>query len=294
MLPTESRVRKRTVSRASARELPTNAGSGNHPPLSGTGIITGATRPRTQSISSSISGKGVVPTATVWQTYTQKTLKKVLESRLVETFISITVPSSLDESRPGPTAKHPTPPSPPMSHARQPSFSTSSASKRRLHSPQLSSSRSASGTREELLTKRASRTSTATSTDNPASASPNRRVAASPGKPNGNASKSSHFVSQVDSETQTVPNYISAIHRPSTNPDFALDLNDFSKLTDPLATHITVQLWAKLHPDTITIAGSNKGKEKEIDIAATQWKIAGNWDICLSDLVPLPDEVGFL
>ncbi|KAI0252690.1 hypothetical protein BJV78DRAFT_331272 [Lactifluus subvellereus] len=290
--PAEQRVRKRTVSRVSARELPTSVGSGSHPPLSGTGIITGATRSRTQSITSSISAKGVVPTVTVWQSYTQKTLKKVLQSRLVETFITIIVPSSL-EPGPGPTAKHPTPPSSPVPHARQPSSSASPASKRRLHSPQNSSSRSGSGTREVLLTKRASRTSTATSTDNPTSASPNRKVAASPGKPNGNASKSSHLVSQVDPETQTVPNFISAIHRPSTNPDFALDLNEFSKLTDPLATHITVQLWAKLNPDPTSVVGNDKGKEKEsdhIDIAAPQWKIAGNWDICLSDLVPLPDE----
>ncbi|KAH9982160.1 hypothetical protein BGW80DRAFT_1453104 [Lactifluus volemus] len=262
----KQKVRKRTVSRVSARELPTTASSGSYPPLSGTGLVTKATRPRAHSIASSISAKGAVSTATLWQSYTQKTLEKVLQSRLVETFITVTVPSSLINSNASP------------------------ASKRGLHSPRDSPSRSPSSSREERLAKRVSRTGTATPTDNPTSPSSNRRVAASPTK---HASKAAEPASRVDPETWTVPNFISAIHRPSTNPDFALDLNDFSKWSDPLATRITVQLWAKLRPDTTGIVGGDKGKEKMSDGMATvhpQWKMAGSWDICLSDLVPLPDE----
>jgi UV radiation resistance-associated gene protein len=292
VLPSEQKVRKRTVSRVSARELPTTASSGSYPPLSGTGLVTKATRPRAHSIASSISAKGAVSTATLWQSYTQKTLEKVLQSRLVETFITVTVPSSLIKS--APLTKHPTPTphSSPVSHARQPSSNASPASKRGLHSPRDSPSRSPSSSREERLAKRVSRTGTATPTDNPTPPSSNRRVAASPTK---HASKAAEPASRVDPETWTVPNFISAIHRPSTNPDFALDLNDFSKWSDPLATRITVQLWAKLRPDTTGIVGGDKGKEKMSDGMATvhpQWKMAGSWDICLSDLVPLPDEVG--
>ena len=32
----------------------------------------------------------------------------------------------------------------------------------------------------------------------------------------------------------------------------------------------------------------------EVDISDPQWKAAGHWDVCLADLVPLPDEVGSL
>jgi hypothetical protein len=131
----------------------------------------------------------------------------------------------------------------------------------------------------------------------PTSPSPqNRRGVTSSAKLNGSASKSASLSSQVkaDPETRNVPNFISGIHRPSTNPDFALDLNDFSKWTDPLATHITVQLWARLPPDSPSVLGNDKGKEKisdAVDISDPQWRIAGKWDICLADLVPLADEV---
>src|SRR5579863_3632268 len=89
VLPGEQRVRKRTVSRVSAREFPTGVSPGSHPPLSGTGTTSKTNRSRTLSLTSSISGKGIVPTVTLWQSHTQSTLEKVLQSRLVETFITI-------------------------------------------------------------------------------------------------------------------------------------------------------------------------------------------------------------
>jgi hypothetical protein len=130
----------------------------------------------------------------------------------------------------------------------------------------------------------------------PTPASQNRRSVTSPTKLNGSASKSASLASQIkaDPETRNVPNFISGIHRPSTNPDFALDLNDFSKWTDPSATHMTVRLWARFPPDSPNVLGNEKGKEKmydDKDISDPQWRMAGKWDICLADLVPLPDEI---
>ena len=294
----EQRVRKRTVPRASAREFPTSVGSGSHPPLSGTVIASKSNHPRAVSMVSSNSGKGTVPTVTLWQSYTQRLLEKVLQSRLVETLITVTVPSSVEQSSP------PAKPSTPASHSsrdRQPSPRASPASKSKLHSPHKSSSRSSLGSREEQSAKRVSRTGTTKSTDGLArtSASPNRKGVTSPTKLNGSASKSAPLASQVkaDPETRNVPNFISGVHRPSTNPDFSLDLSDFSKWTDPSATLMTVQLWARLPPDSPSVHGSEKGKEKvpdDVDISDPQWRIAGKWDICLADLVPLPDEVSSL
>jgi hypothetical protein len=290
----EQRTRKRTISRVSAREFPTSVGSGSHPPLSGTGTASKTNRPRTLSSMSSTSGKGTAPTVTLWQSYTQRGLEKVLRPRLVETFITIDVPSSPTQS--SPQAKPSTLASRPSSRDRRSSPRAGPASKNRLPFPQNSPTRSTLSSREEQPAKRHSRTGTTMSTDSlaPTPASPNRRGLTSPTKPNGNTSKSASLASQVkaDPETRTVPNFISAIHRPSTNPHFTLDVNEFSQWTDLSATHVTVQLWAKLCPDPPN--DNDKGKEKisdDVDTWDPQWRVTGKWDICLNDLVPLPDEV---
>lgn len=293
--PPDMRVRKRTPSRVGARESAAGAGPGSYPPLSGTGIASRANRPRALSTSSSLSGKAVVPTTTQWQSHTQKTLEKVLRSRLVETFVTVTVPNTLREH--GSPAKPSTSFS--ASHAHRPGSREKLASNRNLHLPQGSPQKSTSSPREEHHTRRISRTATAVSTDKTASPSSARKVAADPTKLDGNASKPKPVISGVraDNDTRTVPNFISKIHNPSTNPDFALDVHDFSKQTDPSATHITVQLWAKLHQDPTSVSNRDKGKEKmpdEVDISDSQWRAAACWDVCLADLVPLPDEVSSL
>ncbi len=293
VLLAEQRVRKRTVSRTSAREFSTSMGSGSHPPLSGTVISSKSNRSRTTSTMSS-TGKGTVPTVNLWQKYTQRSLEKVLQSRLVETFITVAVPSSVEQSA-SPTK--PSRPASPSSHDRPPTPRASPVLKSKAHSLHNSTSRSTLGSREEQTAKRVSRTGGTVATDSlaPTPASKNRKGVRTPTKVNGGASKSP-LASQVkaDHETRNVPNFISSIHRPSTNPDFALDLNDFSKWTDPSATHITVQLWARLPPDSPSVLNNDKRKDKmsgDIDISDPQWKIAGKWDICLADMVPLPDEV---
>jgi len=290
----DQRVRKRTVSRVSAREFPTGMSSGGHPPLSGAGTASKTNYPRTLPLTSSTSGKGMVPTVTLWQSHTQSTLEKVLQSRLVETFITIDVPSSLKQS--GPPAKPST-----SSRDRRPSPRTSPASKSKPYSPQSSPSRSGLSIREEQVAKRHSRAGTA-STDNlaPTPAPPSRRGVTSPAKPNGYTSKSASLAMPVksDPETRTVPDFVSAIHRPSTNPQFTLDVNDFPKWTDPSASHMTVQLWTKLRPEPPCVLVNDKGKGKvsdDVDTWDLQWRMTVKWDICLNDLVPLPeDEVSSL
>jgi hypothetical protein len=287
----EQRARKRTVSRVSAREFPTGVSSGSHPPLSGTGTTSRTNRSRTLS---STSGKGMVPTITLWQSHTQSTLEKVLQSRLVETFITIDVPSSVNQ--PGLPTKPLT-----SSRDRRPNSRASPGSKSKPHSPQNSPSRSS--VREDQVAKRHSRTSTTPSTDSlaPTSASPNRRGVMSSTKLNGSTSKSASLASQAktDLETRPIPVFISAIHRPSTNPQFTLDVNDFSLGTDPSTTRVIVQLWAKMcaDADQPCVLVNDKGKGEmsdDVDTWGMQWRMAVKWDICLSDLVPLPDEVSCL
>ena len=289
MLLAEQRVRKRTISRASAREFSTGGGSGSHPPLSGTVISPKSIRPRTTSAMTSTSGKGTVP-ITLWQSYTQKSLEKVLQSRLVETLITVSVPSTVEQSA---SPMKPSRSASPSFRDRQSSPRASPAMKSKLHSPHNSTSRSTLGSREEQSARRISRTGATMATEGPTPtpASPNRKGVRSPTKLNGSASKSASQA-KADPETRNVPNFISGIRRPSTNPDFALDFNDFSKWTDPSATHMTVRLWARLPPDSPNLVGNEKGKDKVSEgISDPQWRMAGTWDICLADLVPVPDEV---
>lgn len=59
---------------------------------------------------------------------------------------------------------------------------------------------------------------------------------------------------------------------------------------------MTVQLWAKLGPDSPNVLSNDEGKVRmsdDVDTCETQWRMAGKWDISLNDLVPLPDEVSF-
>ncbi|KAH9043820.1 hypothetical protein EDB85DRAFT_2138507 [Lactarius pseudohatsudake] len=263
--PPDLRARKRTVSRVSTRESPASVGPGNHPPLSGTGTTSRTNRPRTQSMSSSVSGKAVVPTATQWQSHTQKTLEKVLRSRLVETFVTVTVPSTFGEH--GSLAKPAS-----ASHAHRPTSRESPASNRNLRPPQGTPSRSTSSSREEQHTKRISRTATAVSTDKTAST---RKVAASPTKLNGSASKPRSL--KADNETRLCP---------------------ILYLIFTILPQILTLRWTyTISPNRPTLRlpiKRDKGKEKtldEVDISDPQWKAAGHWDICLADLVPLPDEI---
>jgi hypothetical protein len=90
-----------------------------------------------------------------------------------------------------------------------------------------------------------------------------------------------------------VPDYISPVHHPSTNPSFALDFRSRTVLppwTDRTADHVTVHLWAKLFPPGST-KGKGKGKAPEEDLVEPQWKLLEEWLIDLTDLVPLPEEV---
>ncbi|KAL5534614.1 hypothetical protein ACEPAG_1077 [Sanghuangporus baumii] len=96
-----------------------------------------------------------------------------------------------------------------------------------------------------------------------------------------------------------VPIFMSPFHRPSTNPKFELDSQDpaFARWTDLSADRVITRLWARIGAESDICAGS-KGKEKVesldekyTDLFGKEWKILCEWDISLSDLVPLPDDL---
>ena len=96
-----------------------------------------------------------------------------------------------------------------------------------------------------------------------------------------------------------VPNYISPIHRPSTNPSYTLDASsqsDFSEHTNLSADRLRIQLWAKVGLNAMDSRNA-KGKQKDSDgsgsaSGSSRWKMLEEWDFSLSDLIPLSPEVG--
>lgn len=95
-----------------------------------------------------------------------------------------------------------------------------------------------------------------------------------------------------------VPNYISPIHRPSTNPLYSIDASsqsDFSEDTNLSADRLRIQLWAKVDLNAMHL-GNAKGKQKDDDDSggasgSLRWKVLEEWDFSLSDLIPLSPEV---
>ncbi|GJE87893.1 hypothetical protein PsYK624_039770 [Phanerochaete sordida] len=102
-------------------------------------------------------------------------------------------------------------------------------------------------------------------------------------------------------DTPAIPDYLSPIHRPSTNPSFSIDAQshfDFARDTDLSGARMTVEIWGKV-ADPLPLAQPNgKGKEKaryaddkEAAEQGGEWKVLERWDVNLSELVPLSDNV---
>lgn len=89
------------------------------------------------------------------------------------------------------------------------------------------------------------------------------------------------------------PIYMSSFHRPSTNPIFDIEVDGKGVVqADLSACQIRVQLWGQ------SDGGSNKGVDKGKGKGVSQptedgheWKVFCTWDLDLSELIPLPDEV---
>jgi UV radiation resistance-associated gene protein len=99
-----------------------------------------------------------------------------------------------------------------------------------------------------------------------------------------------------------IPNYLSPIHRPSTNPSFSIDAHsrhEFAEWTDMSAEKLKVEVWGKVESGWQSHGHlSGKGKEKERDHSnpeegGADWKVLEEWNIDLGDLVCLPEDASF-
>ncbi|KAI0320996.1 hypothetical protein OF83DRAFT_1168837 [Amylostereum chailletii] len=300
------RGRKRTTSRGSTFDVSTS------PPSAARTF-----RPRATSMASTSSiqtwGTSALSVG-VWPDRSQSTLERILRSRLVETFITVTVPPrpSTDIMRPN------TPQSASFLRTFSPLASPTIPSSAPPHRDRFASTRhkpssSSAGSRSKLsergsvsLTKVA-----AIQEDLPSgsqtSARPSRAgslhvvqlesttlASSSSSSLDHKARHSSASFSSQDSERLSVPDYISLVHHPSTNPSFHVNFRARSELpewTNRSAQKFTVHLWAKVLPG-IEPGGKDKGKAKATveECNEAQWKVMDEWTVDLSEVVPLPTE----
>ncbi|KAJ7596799.1 UV radiation resistance protein and autophagy-related subunit 14-domain-containing protein [Mycena floridula] len=248
----EAMGRRRTGSRAATGSF--GASSGGRPYSASSGTIR-PHRVRTSSITSSLNSfvnSSAVPFSAALSDNSQAGLEKVIKSRLVETFIAVTVPpiTAYDELESSTVT-----PSTPFSQSISPNG------------------------REKIAR---------ISPKSPVSPGPR------PSKSHVTSSSQSTLGSSSSVPLAQTPDYLSPIHQPSTNPIFTLDPpSQFMKWTDLGSETLDIEVWAKVgvvsEPRDQRFNGKPKGKEKEPP--ALEWKIMEEWNVNLSELCPVPDDV---
>ncbi|KAH7916489.1 hypothetical protein BJ138DRAFT_1075462 [Hygrophoropsis aurantiaca] len=348
---TEGRGRRRTQSKISIIGTgimgpePSSVTTGSLPTNTASPTIRPTNRVRTSSMMSSLSVSGtntsvaassitmpftssIVGTSSLLLDHTQKNLETVISSRLVPTFITITVPESPVQQR--------TSQSPSVTRGvraegivRARSATAAETGSLRDKSVKSSSSQQASRGRPSSTTsygnhirkespasdrataplKRATTHIKAASVSLSHSPAKSHNLSSSPSS-NPGADRSSLLPSASSppntshSRTISVPNYLSPIHRPSTNPSFVIDARskfEFSEWTDLSSDRIKIELWAKLGRNVGTNANpisNGKGKEKaqpndpnSQTTADDSWKVLKEWDVRLSELISVTDEL---
>ncbi|KAG7450720.1 uncharacterized protein BT62DRAFT_532048 [Guyanagaster necrorhizus] len=287
-----SRGRLRAGSRASSAGVSSKFASGSAPTIRRHRASSNAS-----SLAATLSGPDVsalastsaAPYNTLFHHHTQTELEGVIRTRLVETFLSITVHSPCNNI-PEDTTPFPSPHRPASaSRLSVPHSSPGSKTKKpngtdnvKGHKPTVSSVE---------RTTRASRVATPKSLSSTHLKSASTSVLRTNGQASSTVTKcpSPSPRSQSESRSSPVPDFLSPIHPPSTNPTFRIDpRTDFSSLTDITGGDLTVQVWAKS-----TVEGQNdpsgKGKGRLFP-SETEWKLLEKWDFNLEELVPVPED----
>ncbi|KAK7687991.1 hypothetical protein QCA50_008361 [Cerrena zonata] len=257
-----------------------------------------ALRQRTHSSASSIAGPSHSQTLTatsesfppitlhsLLRDTSQSGLEEVLKSRLVETYVTVTIPHthSFDST---PT-NHP-----PNSLSSSPSFSRvkhiNGVTKGHAQTASVSSPMA-----RPIISPRLGGGHTKSMSISATSASDARRFPSNRPQEGSSPSSSKWLSHSFDHE----PNYSSPVHRPSTNPSFQLDArSELAQCHDELSSgSLKVEVWGK-------ISSSNSphdrykpnGKGKAVDYSGTEgtreWKILDSWQFDLDNLVPLPED----
>ncbi|KAF5377306.1 hypothetical protein D9615_006385 [Tricholomella constricta] len=227
----------------------------------------------------------------------QTGLEKVIQSRLVETFLAITIPQPSTPPLPPTNSAQPTSPlrSPTFRDKPSPSKPVEgNVARKVVKPPHLSPTEKSSAK---------ARRDSATSPRLPQKPSLSHVKSASTSvlRTNGDVkrapphSTSAPLAQKPPSKLETsTPNYFSPIHRPSTHPYFAIDArstHEFIEDTDCSGYEMRIEVWGRVNSrwreDTL-----GKGKEKEADGAdsGAEWKVLEERNVDLRDLVPFSEN----
>ena len=242
------------------------------------------------------SGAQTSPFSTILPDNSQTGLEKVIKSRLVETCLSIFIPPSTSADPPNPGLV-----SQPSSSSTTGPRDRSSASQRMKSAdnnlprkvtkilPFSPSEKIVTHIREAVFPRY------------PSSKTTNYHVqsaSTSTLRPNGKISRNLHSFPPPQKPSlhgPQVPNYLSPVCRPSTNPSFPIDARSIYSLSEGCdlgGSKMKIEVlgrvgdWWKRD-----VSFQRKGKEKELEDADDEWKILDEWHVDLSDLVPLSDDV---
>ncbi|KAG9128223.1 hypothetical protein FRC07_002512 [Ceratobasidium sp. 392] len=230
----------------------------------------------------------------------QRNLEKVMSSRLVETFVTLSTPENttskpvrsngndLTKAPASPVSDHSPVPSsparrfPPSSKVNPPKHSYHRSESSLLG--QAADSKPLNGTTKSVKSGRSAvngsartlSTSSAKPVNFPQTPSPSSTRSASP-------ARSAH------GEEPCIPFFISSPHRPSTNPSWTdLDASgDFAEWTDRHQSQVTVMLWGRVDECSASAWSNLKGKNKEIGPVETdedEWKVLVEWDVHMDKL----------
>ncbi|CAE6454256.1 unnamed protein product [Rhizoctonia solani] len=325
---TEESTEKPGESPRSARTRPTGppvsfsrAGPSNSPPVhvrrqrSTSHTSLGSIKSGTHSRDASVTTPPTSPppgSGSFLYDASQRSLEKVMSSRLVETFVALSA-SEVDNQR---ALNHNTdslkPPSSPTSPERSPirgqlskrfpssnkanmpkratGLSTSSFDlhEEQVHEEQANGAKVPSTTLKRAGSTRKSNAPMNGSARNPSISSP--KSITFPHTPSPPPSRSaSPARSFVEDRQATVPFFISSIHRPSTNPSWTdLDANgDFAEWVDRHQSRVTVALWGRVDECSASAWSNLKGKDKDIGSDGSNednWKVLVEWDVQMDKL----------
>ncbi|KAF8060977.1 hypothetical protein FPV67DRAFT_1512344 [Lyophyllum atratum] len=290
--------------------FPSEGGDTRHHPASGSVTVIRPHRARTSSMASSagsyISGlpqstsSFLGSASTVASSFsvvspdnTQTGLEKVIQSRLVETFLAISIPQP---PLPPDSQSHRTPP--PTSPLNSSTFRGKPSSPKAVEiNPARNSSPLTPSDRPKAKVRRDSAASPRLP---PKVSSHSKSASTSILRPNGEVKRPPQLTSAPslrrssppESET-LIPDYFSPIHRPSTHPYFAIDTrsNDFAEGIDYSGHKMKIEVWGRVGSGWRESV-SGKGKEKEVvtgEDPGLQWKILEERNVDLRDLVPISE-----
>ncbi|KAH8120671.1 hypothetical protein DFH11DRAFT_1561350 [Phellopilus nigrolimitatus] len=236
----------------------------------------------------------------------QADLEKVIWSRLVETFLTITLPEGDVHTLASPTPSSSTstqtstkkgsiPPQRPNGAIDNQRANASSPHTGTRHFRQAASTSTLTAGKTRSRNSSPSVSSSDAATTSPASS-------ASPQKTTFPRSPPLTPPPVTPSNTTSVPIFLSSLHGPSTNPRFELDPEDtaFANWADLSGDRAVVRLWGHVGTEwghcVKEVNGKGKAKQHAVEDGPSEredgeWRVLNTWDIKLSDLIPLPDDL---